>query len=312
MKKSIIFCLMAGILFGCSKYQPGEGIPLERQREYASALFNQKLYIQSILEYNNLLNRYKLDKNTRANVNYMIGNIFFDQLGDYQNALYYYYKIKHVFRESNLVDEANKKIVACFERLGRSFEAAAALKDATSLIERDSPFERLPGDTVAIVAGDPLTTGELDRFFDYYFNSLLPEERNEGKTREKKLTFLRDYVKSEVLYNTAKRQNLDQDKKVVEVAYLQKKNLMVERLLQNEVYDKINIKDPEIEQYYNDNKDKFVDKSQAGKERQLTLEEATNTIYQLLFTQQAQKLQDQLTDRYIDAQNAQLFIDKVK
>lgn len=311
MKKVIIFSL-AGILFACSQYQPGADIPMERQREYANVLFNNQLYFQSVLEYNNLLNRYKLEKNTRANINYKMGNICFEQLGDYQNALYYYFKIKHVFRESNLVDDANKKIIACLERLGRSADAAAVLEEATSLTERDSPFERLPGDTVAIVAGEAITTGELDRLFDYFFNSLPLVQREEGKTRENKIAFLRDYIISEVLYNAAKRQNLNQDRKVIEVAYLQKKNLMVELLLQNEVYDKINIKDSEIEQYYKENKEKLVDKSEQGKEKQLSLEESRDIIEQLLFAQQAQMLKDELTDRYIDAQNAQMFIDKVK
>lgn len=311
MKNVIIICL-AGILFACSQYQPGADIPMERQEEYAVALFNQKLYLQSILEYNNLLNRYKIDKNQRANINYTMGNICFEQLGDYQNALYYYFKIKYVFQESNLVEDADKKIIACLERLGRPEDAAAVLKGATSLTERDSPFERLPGDTVAIIDGEALTTGELDRLFNYLINSLAPEQREEADTRDNKVVFLLDYIKSEVLYNSAKRQALDLDKKVIEVAYLQKKSLMVELLLQNEVYNKINIQDAEIEQYYEQNKEVLVDKSEQGKERQLLLDESRDIIRQLLFTEQAQKLKDQLTDTYIEAQNAQMFMDKVK
>lgn len=304
--------LIPVVMLACSQYDPGSGVPMERQREYAAVLFKQKLYVQSIDEYLRLLDYYKLDDNLRANINYTIGNIFFEQLGDYRNALSFFLKIKHIYRESSLIDDANMKLVASLERLGMSQEASAVLRETASLNESDSPFERLPGDTVAIVADVAITSGEFERIFNYYYNSIPDDQRNEDEKRNEKIVFLRDYIKNEVLYNSALRRNIDQEKNVLEVAYLQKKQLIIEQLLQEDIYSKIDIKDSEIENYYRENRDKLTERTADGKQRQMSLEDARDVIYQLLFNQQAVVLKDQLTDRLIEAQNARVFIDKVK
>ena len=280
---------------------------MERQREYANALYNQKLYVQAVSEYIHLLEWYKLDTNLRANITYTVGNIYFDQLEDYRSALSFFLKIKYLFRESALVEDANKRIIACLERLGRSVDAAAVLRETTALTESSSLFERLPGDTVAIIAERVLTSGDLDRLFSYYFNSLPPEQRSEEPTRDEKLAFLRDYIKSEVLYNSALRQNLDQKRDVIEVAYLQKKNLIIDKLLEIEVYNKVTVENSEIERYYQENKDKLTARTPDGKLKKLSLQEARDVIYRLLFMQKAKKLNDELTDRLIEAQNARIY-----
>jgi hypothetical protein len=311
--KPIMTLISILLLLGCSSYNPGRNIPIERQREYATALFNQQLYIQSITEYDHLLNWYNVDDETKANINYTIGNIFLEQMGDYSNSLAYYLRVKYLYPKSKVTENNNKKIVACFERLGKPAEAEAFMKGTpTSLSKSDSPFERIPGDTVAIVAGEIYTIGEIERLFNYYYNTLPVEQRKATPTNDDKLAFLREYIRSEVLYNSAKRQGLDAAKDVTEVAYLLKKDLMVKKLLDNEVYNKVTVTDAEIEKYYSENKDKLKQQTPEGKTKQLTLDESKNIIQQYLILQKGQVLKEQLTDKLIEAQNARVFLDKIK
>jgi len=78
--KKLMYLVPALILISCSQYDPSAGVSEERQRDYASALFNQKLYIQSINEYVKLLENYDLNDDLRANINYIVGNIFFENV----------------------------------------------------------------------------------------------------------------------------------------------------------------------------------------------------------------------------------------
>lgn len=312
--KKVMYLIPVILLISCSQYDPTAGVSQERQREFASALFNQKLYIQSINEYLKLLENYDLDDNIRANINYTVGNIFFENVGDYRNSLSFFLKVKYVFRESDLVDEANKKIIASLERLGRPGEAAAVLEETTSLNDPapDSPFQPLPGDTVAVIDGLVLTSGEFQRLFEYFYNAIPADQKDPDNLRNDKLAFLSDHIKREVLYNSAKRGGLDQDQEVLEVAFLQKKQLMIEKLLQNDIYVRVNVEDSEIEKYYQENKDKLMQRNPDGSQQQLSLEESRAIINQLLFSQQVNFLRDQLTDRLIEAQNASVFADRIK
>ncbi|MFC1477102.1 tol-pal system YbgF family protein [candidate division KSB1 bacterium] len=309
--KKLLALILVGAVFACSESRPGADIPLDRSRDYAVALYNQKLFPQAISEYSRILETYSLSDEERAKYNYRIGNIYFENLGDYTNAMTYYLKIRSLFPESSIIDEVDKRYVASLERLGKSKEAAAVLKQTTSLKDEGTPLMQLEGDTLATVGGTVITSGDFERLFTYFWNSQPPEVRKEEPTREQKITFLRDYVKGEALYNSAKLQQLDQAKEVIEVAYLQKKQLMVQKYLEKEVNSTIVVTEEEIKKFYEENKSKLTIEKD-GKQVNPTLQEAHDDIEQLIFMQEAQQKQAELTDKLIEAQNAKLFIDKIK
>ena len=43
-----------------------------------------------------------IDEKEQANVNYIIGDIYFERIRNYRNALAYYEKVKHLYPESSL------------------------------------------------------------------------------------------------------------------------------------------------------------------------------------------------------------------
>ena len=119
MSKILIPIVLLSILFACSGKEK-QNISAQKKRELANVYFNQQLFEQSVKEYTEYLEDYQLDAKEQANISYMVGNIYFDKLHDYENALAYYLRVKYLFPESNLQGEVSKKVVACLERLKRS------------------------------------------------------------------------------------------------------------------------------------------------------------------------------------------------
>ncbi len=308
---TILMIISGSYLISCSQTGPSANVPVERQREYANVLYNQQLYRQAINEYKNILVFYSIDNKTRSNINYTIANIYFENIGDYVNAVTFYLKVKHLFQESDLAAEVDKRIVACLERMGRKQAAASLLRESASLKGEKSEVEHLPGDTVAIVADEIITLGDLDKLYNYFVIAQNIDVDKQG-TPEHKLAFLREYIRSEVLYNSAKRENLDEDSDVIELAFLQKKQIMIDKLLQKEVYENVKINDDELKKFYDDNKGKFTETTASGQSKSLTFDEAKETVYQLVFMQKANQMQTILVDDLIEAQKASLFPDKIK
>ena len=92
-------------------------------QNYANELKNKKLYTQSIEAYKNFLSVNKFSKKFRANVNYIIAEIYNNDLNDYDNALAYYIKAKYFDPHSSYLSMINQKIIQCLEKSGRTIDA---------------------------------------------------------------------------------------------------------------------------------------------------------------------------------------------
>jgi len=286
----VIGLLFVGILLSCqSESKPS--VDGDKLREYAGALVNRSLFKEAIKVYGDYLNDYKVDATEQANVNYIIADLYFERLNDYESALAYYLKVKYLYPESSLIDETNKKIVACLERLERSEDAHQALDEAVQLNPNDVRQKR-PGAVVARIGKRDITQGDLD----FQISKLPPSVRDELRTQEQKLNFLREYVATELLFDTAQRAGFDKDPEVIEGAFQAKKSLMVQKLLADRIAAKAQIEADDIELYYEANKDQYAEKDADGNVvREKPLEEV-----------QQQVAQDLTRKKYIDAYQAMI------
>jgi len=277
-------------------------------REYANALYIQELYMQSIQEYQRYLDQYPVDEATRSNVNYIIGNIYFERLHDYENAMAYYLKVKHVFPESEMAGQAERQIVACLERLQRSADAKQALDEVTRLNPDDISQPR-PGDVVAKIGDREITSGDLS----FHIGQLPEYVQSQMKERKAKLEFLKQYVATELFYDAAKRQNLDRDKDVIEGTYQAKKSLMVQKYLENEISGEVRIDPQDVQLYYDANKERYAEKDDKGNvKRQKRFQDVQQQVAQDLAQERQQKAYEQLLDRMVEAEDVRIFDDKVR
>lgn len=161
--RKIYMLLLAGLIMltaGCDK--PSEpNLSKEKARNYANELYNRQLFIQSAEEYIRYVNAYDLDDNEQANISYTIGDIYFERLKDYENALTFYIRAKYFNPKEELKRSIDKKVVACLERLERPEDAQQTLKESTSL-EPDKIQKKRPGAVVAVIGRREITQGDID------------------------------------------------------------------------------------------------------------------------------------------------------
>ncbi|MBN1780115.1 hypothetical protein JW948_03250 [bacterium] len=296
--------LMGIIWIGCSG---GAGADGERMRDFANELYNRELYVQAIAEYQRYLDLARPGDDQQANINFIIGNIYFERLHDYENALAYYLKVKKCFPESPVVEQATRQEVACLERLQRSSEAKQALDEA-SLMNPDEISQSRPGDVVAKIGSREITSGDLA----FQINQLPDYMKSQFKDRRAKLEFLKQMVANELFYDAARRQGLDKDKDVIEGTYQAKKSFMVQKYLENEISGDIQIAPDDVKLFYDANKERYAEKDDKGNvKRQKPFREVEQQAAQDLAQDRQQKAYEKLLDRMVEAENVRIFNDKV-
>jgi tetratricopeptide (TPR) repeat protein len=303
----ILFAVILFVFSGCStRKQPG--VSGEKIREYANELYNRELYSQAVHEYEKYLDLYSVDEEQQANIHFVIGNIYFDRLHDYENALAVYLKIKHVFPESAVRQQADKRIVACLERLQRSTDAKQALDEA-AVLEPDKLQSSHPGTVIAKIGDQKITSGDLK----YHIDQLPDYIRSQLDGKEAKLDFLKQYVATELFYDAAKRKELEKDKEVIEGTFQAKKSLMVQKYLQDEIAGQIQINQEDAELYFKANKEKYVEKDDKGKvKRHKFFQEVQKEVAEDLVREKQQKAYEELLGRMMRAEKVEIYDDLVK
>ncbi len=301
-----LFVATASLLLGCGGREPA--VPKEQWRAYANDLYNRQLFAQAVEAYKEYLRAYPVSPQEQASITYTIAEIYFDRMHDYENALAEYIKIKRLYPESGLMNDVNKRIVECLERLERSADARQALLESTSLDTSQIPRKR-PGIVIARIGNREITQGDLD----FELNRLPPTLKESIRTREDKLNFLREYIATEILYRDAKRQGLDRDKDVVEGAFRAKKQLMVQKLIEREIADKVQPTPDELRLYYQANKEKYAEKDEKGNVvRQRPFEEVQQQVAQDYAQEKFLQLYRQLIDRLMRAEGVEIYEGRVQ
>ncbi|NOZ60819.1 MAG: hypothetical protein GXO74_03975 [Calditrichaeota bacterium] len=280
----------------------------EKAREYANELYNRQLFKQSAEAYISYLKNYKLDDKQQANVSYTVGDIFFERLRDYENAMTYYIRAKYFNPGKDLKRSIDQKIIACQERLGHPEEAQQTLSEATSL-EPEKVKKKRPGAVVALIGAKQITQGDID-----FELSQLPQSiRNQYQSKDKKVEFLKQYILTELLFDSAKRKGLDKDSEVIDAAFQAKKQIMVQKLLQQEIEQKVKIDPEDVQLYYQANKDKYVQKDKDGNVvRQLSFNEVQQQVARDLTMERQQQVYEELVQKLMQAEGVKIYDDRLK
>ncbi|HDQ00229.1 MAG TPA: hypothetical protein ENN22_13755 [bacterium] len=303
----ILASLLILFLYGCGK-QEQPSMSKEKARNYANELYNRQLFQQSADEYSRYLYNYKLDDREQVNISYHIADIYFERMKDYENALAFYVRAKYFNPQDDLKRTIDQKIVACLERLERPEDAQQSLKEAASL-EPEIVDKKRPGAVVAVIGPRKITQGDID----FELSQLPPSIRNQYQQKSKKIEFLKQYILTELLFDSARRQGLDKDSEVVEAAFQAKKSIMVQKLLQQEISSKINIQPEDVELYYKANKDKYVEKNEAGEiVREKTLPEVQQQVAQDLAMERQRQYYEDLAQKLMRAEGVKIYEDVLK
>jgi len=303
----LFFSLLIFIIAGCGdRIEPN--LTRDEARNFANELYNRQLFKQSAQAYERYLNTYKLDKTELANISYTIGDIYFERLKDYENALAYYIRVKYLHPREELKRQVDKKIVACLERLQRTEDAEQTLKESTSF-EPEAVQKKRPGAVVARIGSREITQGDID----FELSQLPPAIRSQYNTKAKKLEFLNQYVLTELLYNSAKNMQLDKDPEVIEAAFQAKKSIMVQKYLQDQILKEVKIQPEDVELYYKANKQKYVEKDDKGNViREKPFEEVQQQVARDLLAERQQEAYKRTAERLMRAEGVKIYEDVLK
>ncbi len=302
-----LILLFALLIAACSKPQK-PAVAEQDKLNLANAYYTNGLYQAAADEYLDYVRRYPLDAARQANTYYTIANIYFDRLNDYQNALKFYFKIKYLYPQSNLQKEVGKRIVNCLERLERSNDAQRLVQKEAAL-DKSQVKESKPGAVLAKIGQRTITQGDLD----YEISKLPTYLQEDFKNPKKKLEYLKQYILQELLYDSAKRQGLDKDKEVIEGTFRAKKALMAQKLLNEELKKQVKIDPEDVQLYYQAHKDKYAEKDDKGKvKRQKSFAEAQQQAAQDLAMEKQQQAYQKLADRLMQAEDVQLFENRIQ
>jgi hypothetical protein len=300
--------LFVSILLNCqSEVKPN--ISADQKRQMANLLYNQQLYDQAINEYQDYMKNYSLAPREQANISYMIANIYFDRLYDYENALANYLRVRHLYPESKLQDDTNRKIVACLERLKRSTDAQQIIEQTAALDENQKPKSK-PGEVIARIGKREITSGDLQ----YELNRLPVYMRDQMQSKKQKIEFLKSYIVQELLYDSAKRQGLDKHKEIREGVLQAEKALMSQKILQDEIQQEVGLdkySNADVELYYKANKEKYVEKDEDDKvKRAPSFGEIKEKVAQDFIQEKQQEAYQRLIDRLMKAEEVKIYENK--
>lgn len=301
----IINLWLISILFNCQS-EVKSSISAEQKRQMANVLYNQQLYEQAIHEYQDYLKNYSLSPQEQANISYMIANIYFDRLFDYENALANYLRVRHLYPDSKLQEDTNRKIVACFERLKRSTDAQQVIEQTAALDEKQKPKSK-PGEVIARIGQREITSGDLQ----YELNRLPVYMRDQMQTKKQKIDFLKSYIVQELLYDSAKRQGLDKDREIREGVLQAEKALMSQKILQDEIQKEAGLdkySNADVELYYKANKEKYAEKDEDGKVKgSPSFGEIKEKVAQDFIQEKQQEAYQRLIDRLMKAEEVKIY-----
>ena len=310
MQRKLLIIIPAVLVLyyiACEKKQEPP-ISAEKKVNLANTFFNNELFEAAIGEYEEYLQNYDVTDEKRANIYYTIANIYFERIHDYNKALEYYYRVKFLYPESPLQSETGKRIVNCLERLQRSQDAERILQKETSLKPDQSP-EHKPGEIIAKIGDQKITQGDLD----FEISLLPPYLQVQLKENAQKLEYLQQLIAEQLLYDSAKRQGLENDKDIIEGTFRAKRKLMAQRILNAELEKKVNIQQADVELYYKANKDKYVEKDEQGKTiRQKNFSEVTQQVAQDLFMERQEKAYRDLISQLMKAENVEIFENRIR
>jgi len=305
--RQLMLLFLIVVFFSCGEDKKSS-LDAEKKIHLANTYYNNELFNAAIKEYAEYLQNYPVQENKQANIYYQIANIYFERLNDYEKALENYLRIKYLYPESNLQSDIGKRIVNCLERLERSQDAQRVLNRETAL-KPDEIEEHKPGAVIATIGKKEFTQGDLD----FEIGQLPPYLQSQFNSKNSKIEFLKQFLAEELLYDSAKRKNLDKDKEIIEGTFRAKKGLMAQKILREEIQKLVSINQSDVELYFKANKEKYTEKDKEGKIiRQKAFQECAEQVAQDLFQERQQEAYQQLLERLMKAENVTIYDKRIQ
>jgi tetratricopeptide (TPR) repeat protein len=242
-------CLLAAIVGGANVGCEDDDatVDTEMHRRLAVELRDARLYQPAIEEYSSMLQAGNLSHAERANLHFLIGRIYYDDLGDYTQAAAHFVRARTLNPDADFVAEASRKLVASLERSGRIADARRQM-DASVNIDTEP---RQPGDVaVAVIGNDTVWSSALERAI----GELPPEQQADLASHTDRIEFMRQYVAREMIYRAALREDYASRPEIQRQQHALLKQLLVNAFIMDKIMPTIDSDSLDIHNFYQANK----------------------------------------------------------
>ena len=220
------------------------------------------------------------------------------QDGRLEEALGYLYQVEELAPKTRAAKEAGALIVEVLDRLGLSQAAQTALSRRSKLSPEGQDATDA-GPVVARIGDRSITRADLDEAMV----DLPPQARKQLQQGQNLQAFLSQYVAQELLYEKAVKRGLDKDPRVRRQMDQLRKQLVINRLLEEQLKDKVRADEQDLRNYYQAHLEAFTpDGGDAP-----AFEVVKDKVLQAYLNDKAQSLGQDLLKEAMAAQEVQIF-----
>lgn len=301
----LVLFVLAVLVMAFLQFPQGQKESLREIEEYADILMNRELYTEAAEAYKEALRLPNLSRADRAKLNYLLATLYFEHLNTYTAALARFEKVRQLDRKSGLSQDAEKKIIQCLEKLGRSLDAQVEMEQSVALKPERSRTAR--GPVVAKIGEREITEGDIQE----RLKRLPPAVRGKFAKPEDRLKLVQEYVVTELLYDAAKRKGLDTDPDVQLAVDEARKSFMVQKLLDDQIAPRIAPTQEELRKYYEAHKKKYIVMKNGKPIGQKSFASAAAEVRADFIREREQALYQQLIQEQLKTQDVKLFADRI-
>ena len=229
---------------------------VERHRRLAATLEANGLYDQALAAYETYRTEADLSPAEDANLHFQEAEVYQTKLLDPRSALGHYLMAKELNPKAGWAPEAEKRIVALLEGMGRSLDAQNRLTQATAL---EPKAGAKPGQVVAKLGDREITMAELDRDIQDLPADLQKKFADPAKKRE----YLSQYLLEQMLYHSAVRKGLAGKSEVKERLERIRKNVLAQMAYEEEMRKRVQVTPEEVKKYLAEHPDEVKDAKEA-------------------------------------------------
>ena len=214
------------------------------QRALASYLVEKNLPGEASAAYRRYIDSGAVAGNDLANVCVSAADAAI-QAERFEEALSFLYEADFKVPNSDRKPDIDKKIAFCLEKLNRSTELKHELRNRTTLSKTKA--EVAPNETVLAEIGDAVIT---NRDLDAEINRMPEGARSTYDKPEKREELLKSVVARKVLVEKARRLELDKDEAIQTSLAEALEQLMVSKLIEQDVASNVKITPEDVQRYY--------------------------------------------------------------
>lgn len=238
------------VLVSDSEHQNSTGLPAKQIRSIASKLKAAGALEESCRIYENYLTQTKLNDTERASLSFSLGNLYLEQ-GRYEKALRWFYEAE-MSGAQELKEELGKKIVHSLEAMGRVHAAKAVLERHTSLSQPE-PEHSAQDPVVAKIGNHQIFRSDVTMALD----DLPPYIKQHFAGPKGSVEFLKKFVADELIFKKAKKLEIDKDPDVTRAFEVMLKQLVVNRFIETQIFEKLKVDSADLHNYYTANREKY-------------------------------------------------------